>query len=70
MKWVKLKGAYVKLGWGLSIAAISRVRGHELVKAAAKKEAAKKGSQDGSGGAKGEGAGTDDGGKGGSGTQK
>lgn len=67
MKWVKLKGAYVKLGWGVSIAVISRVRGHELVKAAAKKEAAKKGSQDDSGGAKGEGAGRDDGGKGGSG---
>jgi len=63
MKWVKLKGAYVKLGWGLSIAVVSRVRGHELVKRAAKKESEKKASQDRAGEAISAGAKVDDGGK-------
>lgn len=63
MKWVKLKGAYVKLGWGLSIAVVSRVRSHELVKRAAKKESEKKATQDRAGGAVSDRAKADDGGK-------
>ena len=63
MKWVKLKGAYIKLGWGLSIAVVSRVRGHELVKRAAKKESEKKASQDRVGEAISDRAKVDDGGK-------
>jgi len=63
MKWVKLKGAYIKLGWGLSIAVVSRVRGHELVKRAAKKESEKKASPDRVGEAISGGAKVDDGGK-------
>ena len=63
MKWVKLKGAYIKLGWGLSIAVVSRVRGHELVKRAAKKESEKKAAQDRVGEAISDRAKVDDGGK-------
>ena len=67
LDWMdKLKGPYLKLGWGLSIAVVSRVRAHELVKAERKKDLGKKGSQDRAGGAIPDGAGTDDGGKGGS----
>jgi hypothetical protein len=63
MKWVKLKGAYIKLGWGLSIAVVARVRGHELVKRAAKKESEKKAAQDRAGEAISDRAKVDDGGK-------
>lgn len=68
MKWVKLKGAYIKLGWGLSIAVVSRVRAFELVKAERKKEVAKKASQDHAGGVNGDRAKVDDGENSGSGT--
>jgi len=68
MKWIKLKGAYIKLGWGLSIAVVSRVRGHELVKRTAKKESEKKAAQDRAGEATSARVEAYDGGKGGSGS--
>lgn len=38
LDWMdKLKGPYLKLGWGLSVAIVSRARAHELVKAERKK---------------------------------